>query len=161
MNEAKKARVERAALEAKARMHKHILSLHHCLVRSDVMRHHHDNLVHEMLETEDPAAFNDVKKCRFSAYIAFWFAGLTGVIERYEELREKGVIPRDNELDGLITDDFKDVVKPFRNSVAHCSDHDDRRTLEIFNHEATIPDQATKIAEAFHRYFSEHSERNA
>ena len=158
-SEAKRARIEKAVKEAEARMHKHILSLHHCLVRSDIMRHHHDNLVREMVEEKDPATFNDVKKCQFSAYIAFWFAGLTGVIERYEELRDREAIPCDNELDNLITSDFKGVVKPFRNSVAHCSDHNDRRTLELFNHETTAPDQATMIARAFHRYFSEHREK--
>ena len=153
MNDVKKARVEQAALEARRRMRKHLVSLHHCLARSDVMRHHHDALIQEMTDSDDPSAFTNVKKARFSAYIAFWFTGLAGVIERYEQLRDKGAVPASSEIDVLLTDDFKDVLKPFRNSVAHCSDHDDHRTLEIFDHEATVPDQATAIAQAFHGYF--------
>ncbi|HWT53250.1 MAG TPA: hypothetical protein VN066_00445 [Rhodocyclaceae bacterium] len=158
--ESKQARIDKAAQEAKVRAQKHLRSLHHSLVRSDVMRHHHDGLIHEVMKENDLNAFNSTRKSRFSAYIAFWFTGLTGVIERYEELRDKGAIPRCVDLDRLITTEFKDIVKPFRNSVAHCSDHDDRRTMELFSHEKTVPDQAAEIAKAFHRYFSLHRKDN-
>jgi len=161
VNEAKKARVAQAAKEASERMRKHLHSLHHCLVRSDVMRYHHNGLVQEMLADDRPDAFNNVKKVRFFAYIAFWYTALAGVIERYEELRDKGAIPADSKIDSLLTERFKDVVKPFRNSVAHCSDFDDRRTLEIFDHESTVPDQAEAISDAFHAYFKTHKRAKA
>jgi len=125
------------------------------------MRYHHDGLVQEMIDDERPDAFNDVKKVRFIAYIAFWYTALAGVIERYEELRDKNSIPADSKIDSLLTEQFKNVVKPFRNSVAHCSDFDDRRTLEIFDHESTIPDQAAAVADAFHAYFKTHKRAKA
>lgn len=157
----KRDRTEKATLEAQKRMQKHLLSLHHCLVRSDVMRHHHDALVQEMTEADDLQTFTDVKKARFSAYLAFWFTGLVGVIERYEQLRDKKAIPPSPEIDRLLSESFKDVLKPFRNSVAHCSDHDDQRTLNLFGHVDTIPDRAAEIAQAFHTYFKKHRVNNA
>lgn len=156
MNEAKNARAAKAVLDAAERTQKHLHSLHHCLVRSDVMRYHHNGLVQEMLDDDCPDAFNTVKKVRFMAYLAFWYTALAGVIERYEELRDKGTVPADPAIDSLLTEEFKSVVKPFRNSVAHCSDFDDRRTMALLDHEATVPDQATAIAEAFHAYFQVH-----
>jgi hypothetical protein len=125
------------------------------------MRYHHDGLVAEMEADPNPEAFNNVKKVRFVAYIAFWYTALAGVIERYEELRDKGAIPADPRIDSLLTEGFKNVVKPFRNSVAHCSDFDDRRTLQLFDHESTIPDQAAAMAEAFHAYFKAHKRAKA
>ncbi|OOG58248.1 hypothetical protein B0E47_05130 [Rhodanobacter sp. B05] len=125
------------------------------------MRYHHDDLVREVLANDGPDAFNDVKKVRFMAYIAFWYTALAGVIERYEELRDKGAVPADPAVDSLLTEEFKNITKPFRNSVAHCSDFDDRRTLELFNHEPTIPDQAAAIADAFHTYFRVHKRPKA
>lgn len=161
MNEGKKARVAQAAIEEAERMQKQLHSLHHCLVRSDVMRYHHNDLVQEMLDSESPDGFNDVKKVRFISYISFWYTALASVIERYEELRDKKTIPRDPVIDSLLTEEFKGVVKRFRNSVAHCSDFDDRRTLDIFNNEATIPDQAAAISDAFHAYFKTHKRAKA
>lgn len=147
----KEDRVRRAATEKAGRTQKHLLSLHHCLVRSDVMRHHHDALVAEVSH-EGMEAFTAIKKVRLFAYLAFWFTALAGVIERYEELRNSGSIPRDPEVDRLLTTEFKGIVKRFRNSVAHCADHDDQRTLEFFDHEAKVPDHATSLAAAFHAY---------
>ena len=161
MNEAKKARVAIAAANAAERTQNHLHSLHHCLVRSDVMRYHHDGLVQEMLDDDRPDAFNSVKKVRFMAYVAFWYTALAGVIERYEELCGKGAVPTDPAIDSLLTEQFKAVVKPFRNSVAHCSDFDDRRTLALLDHESTIPDQAAAIADAFHAYFKLHKRAEA
>ena len=125
------------------------------------MRYHHNGLVQEMTDAESPDAFNSVKKVRFLAYIAFWYTALAGVIERYEELRDKGAIPSDKNINLLLTEQFKNIVKPFRNSVAHCSDFDDQRTLQIFDHESTVPDQAAAIAEAFHAYFKIHKSAKA
>jgi hypothetical protein len=161
MNQAKKVRIEQATHEAWERTQKHLHSLHHCLARSDVMRHHHDALVQEMTEADHPDAFNNVKKVRFMAYLSFWYTALSGVIERYEQLRDDGSIPADPDIDHLLTDDFKNIVKPFRNSVAHCSAYDDRRTLEIFEHEATVPDHAASLAQAFHSYFNTHKRAKA
>lgn len=161
MNDTKKKRAEDAAQKALSRQRKHLLSLHHCLARSDVMRHHHDGLVQEISTSDDPAAFNNVKKVRFAAYISFWFAGLSGVIERYEQLRNKEAIPSCPEIDTLLTDKFKDILKPFRNSVSHCSDHDDPRTLQLFEHKNIVPEQATAIANAFHKYFHAHDSAEA
>ena len=161
MNEAKRARATQAALDAGERTQRHLHSLHHCLVRSDVMRYHHNGLVQEMLDDDRPEAFNNVKKVRFMAYVAFWYTALAGVIERYEELRGKGAVPADPAIDSLLTEQFKAVVKPFRNSVAHCSDFDDLRTLALLDHEATVPDQAAAIADAFHAYFKVHKRAEA
>lgn len=161
MNEAKNTRIAQAAVKSAERTQRHLHSLHHCLVRSDVMRYHHDGLVQEMLADDRPDAFSSVKKVRFMAYIAFWYTALAGVVERYEELRENGSVPADPRIDSLLTEEFKAVVKPFRNSVAHCSDFDDRRTLAILDHEATIPDQAAAIADAFHAYFKTHKRAKA
>jgi hypothetical protein len=161
VNEAKNARVAKAALDAAERTQKHLHSLHHCLVRSDVMRYHHNGLVQEMLDDDRPDAFNNVKKVRFMAYIAFWYTALAGVIERYEELRDKGAVPAEPAIDSLLTEEFKSVVKPFRNSVAHCSDFDDRRTIALLDHEARVTDQAAAIADAFHTYFKVHKRAKA
>jgi hypothetical protein len=125
------------------------------------MRYHHDGLVQEMLDDDRTDAFNNVKKVRVMAYGACWYTALAGVIERYEELRAKGTVPADSALDSLLTEQFKAVVKPFRNSVAHCSDFDDRRTLALLDHEPTIPDQAAAIADAFHAYFKAHKRAEA
>jgi len=50
------------------------------------------------------------------------------------------------EVTALLDQNFKDVIKPFRNSVAHCSDHDDTRTLKLFELPHSIPDRAALIA---------------
>ena len=110
------------------------------------MRFHHDDLVQEMLDANSPTAFNDVKKARFSAYIVFWFSSLAAVIERYEQLKSSGTIPESVKVTALLDQNFKDVIKPFRNSVAHCSDHDDTRTLKLFELPHSIPDRAAFIA---------------
>ncbi len=110
------------------------------------MRFHHDGLVQEMLDADSPTAFNDVKKTRFAAYVVFWFSSLAAVIERYEQLLSSGTIPESAEVKALLDKDFKDVIKPFRNSVAHCSDHDDNRTLKLFELPHSIPDRAALIA---------------
>ncbi|WP_313218435.1 hypothetical protein [Stenotrophomonas sp.] len=151
----KEERVRLAAADKASRTRKHLLSLHHCLARSDVMRHHHDALVAE-ISTEGMDAFTDVVKVRFFAYLAFWFTALAGVIERYEALRNSGSIPGDPAVDLLLTTEFKDIVKRFRNSVAHCSEYDDRRTLEFFDYEDKVPDHAALLATAFHAYLKKH-----
>lgn len=156
VNEAKNARVAKAALDAAERTQRHLHSLHHCLVRSDVMRYQHNSLVQEMLDDDRTEAFNNVKNVRLMAYLAFWFTALAGVIERYEELRDKGALPTNPAIDSLLTEEFKSIVKPFRNSVAHCSDFDDHRTIALLDQEATVPDQAAAIADAFHAYFKVH-----
>lgn len=50
MSEGKQSRIERIKREALERRYKAIVSLSRFLGRSDVMRIHHDVLVHEMLE---------------------------------------------------------------------------------------------------------------
>lgn len=148
-----------AAIDAKeSRARKHLLSLHHCLARSDVMRIHHDMLIGE-IEASGIEAFTAAKKVRFSAYLAFWFTGLAGVVERFEELTNSDSIPGDEDISKLITPEFKSVVKSFRNSVAHCSDHDDQRTLQLLDHERWVPDQAAALADAFHSYFAKNKAR--
>ena len=124
------------------------------------MRIHHDMLVRE-IEASGIEAFTAAKKVRFGAYLAFWFTGLAGVVERYEELTNSDAIPGDEEISKLITPNFKSLVKRFRNSVAHCSDHDDQRTLQLLDHEPWVPDQATALAEAFHSYFAKNKPRQS
>jgi hypothetical protein len=153
MNETKLARIEKAKVEAAERKRKAIVSLAHCLSRSDVMRLHHDLLVKELADTG--AGFTDAKKVRFMAYTCFWFASLAAVIERYQQLSTNGTIPTSGILSTLITDDFVDLLKPFRNAVAHCSDHDDQRVLNLFEQPNFMPDRAEQITDAFHTYFQE------
>ena len=150
MNQAKEERRAAAESAAVERRRRHCLSLLHCLSRSNVMRYHHDGLVLELSESGEE--FSDIKKVRFSAYIAFWFTALTGVIERYEHLRNSGALPPDEQIDSLLTEEFKAIVKPFRNSVAHCSDHDDSRTLRLYEVEHAVPDHAAALAGAFDSY---------
>jgi hypothetical protein len=159
VNDKKKARVEKAQVEATERRQKAIVSLAHCLGRSDVYRHHHDGLVRETLEAGGSAAFSTVKKLRFAAYVCAWFAGLAAVIERYQQLTENGTLPRSDSLDRLITPEFVDLLKPFRNAVAHCSDHDDDRVLNLLGTPHTTPDLAAEIASVFRSYFQQHSSR--
>lgn len=153
MNKEKQARVTKAHEEACKRRSKAIRSLAHCLGRSDVMRHHHDGLVKEMLE--DAAQFTTVKKLRFHAYVCFWFTGLATVIERYQELVSKGTIPGSQKVSALLTSDFIDLLKPFRNAVAHCSDHDDERVLQLLGSPNTAPDHAAAVAMALREYFAQ------
>jgi hypothetical protein len=159
MNERKKARAEQADRETADRRQKAIVSLAHYLGRADVYRHHHDALIHEMLAAGDRAAFTNAKKLRFTAYACAWFAGLSGVIERYQQLVSKGVLPPSAELSHLITPAFLDLLKPFRNAVSHCSDHDDERVLELLATPTTTPDHAAEICAAFKSYLTLHSTR--
>lgn len=160
MDKRKQARIDQARLEAAERTQKAIVSLAHCLGRSDVYRIHHDALVHEMLDAGGIEAFSDVKKLRFAAYVSAWFAGLSGVIERFEQLVGKGTLPQSDELSRLITPAFVDVIRPFRNAVSHCSDHDDDRVLQFLGAPDVVPDDAAAISSAFKRYFQTHSTRD-
>ena len=78
------------------------------------------------------------------------------MIERYQELVAKGTLPASQALAELLTSDFIDLVKPFRNAVAHCSPHDDERVLELLSNPHTIPDRAAEVAHAFHQYIEKH-----
>jgi hypothetical protein len=152
MSETKQERIARAKQDASARCSKAIRSLAHCLGRSDVMRLHHDGLVHEMVEA-GAEHFDSVKKQRFVAYVCFWFAGLATVVERYQQAVASGTIPNCEDVSELLTAEFIDLLKPFRNAVAHCSDHDDERVLRLLSEPHTVPDHATAVALAFRRYF--------
>ena len=155
MKEDKLARVEKANKEAAERRQKALTSLAHCLSRSDVMRVHHDALVKELADGD--MEFTDIKKARLSTYVCFWFASLAAAIERYEQLVSNGTIPVSSKLSRLLTKDFINLLKPFRNAVAHCSDHDDRRVLDLFDNPQSMPNRAEQIAHAFHEYFKEHT----
>jgi len=157
MDDRKRARIAEEQRLLAERRQKAIVSLAHCLGRSDVMRLHHDALIHEMLETGEE--FTNAKKLRFAAYVCYWFAGLATVVERYQQLVKAGTLAPSDELNALISTDFLDILKPFRNAVAHCSDHDDDRVLELMNNPNTIPDRGTAIAAAFKIYFESHSTR--
>lgn len=159
MNDKKRERVERAQQEAADRRQKAIVSLAHCLGRSDVYRFHHDALVHEMLAAGEGDHFTNAKKLHFVAYICSWFAGLATVIERYQQLVNTGTLPESEELSALISSEYLDLLKPFRNAVAHCSDYDDDRILDLLNTPQTTPDRAADISQAFKRYFQRHSTR--
>ena len=159
MKEDKFARIEKAKREADECRQKALHSLAHCLSRGDVMRHHHDALIKELANTGQ--VFSDVKEARFAAYIWFWFVSLSAVIERFEQLVANGTIPKSDKLSSLLTKEFIDIVKPFRNAVAHCSDHDDQRVLNLLNQPHSVPDHAEAIALAFHAYFKEHTHHQA
>jgi hypothetical protein len=159
MNDEENIRVESAQSEAAERRQKAIVSLAHCLGRSDLYRLHHDALIHEVLAAGGGDHFTNTKKLRFAAYVCSWFAALAAVIERYEQLTNKGTIPRSEEISQLRSSDFLDLLKPFRNAVAHCSDHDDERVLDLLNTPNSTPDRAAAIADAFKQYFQLHSTR--
>ncbi len=110
-------------------------------------------MVHEMVDADDLAQFTSVKKLRFAAYICFWFAGLATVVERYQQLVSSGTIPDSVTVSALLTTEFIDRLKPFRNAVAHCSDHDDARVLQLFEDPYSIPDHAAAVSSAFRQYF--------
>jgi hypothetical protein len=155
VNERKQERIAQAQKEANDRRMKAIHSLAHCLGRSDVMRLHHDSLVHEMLGAERKMPFTTAKKTRFSAYVCFWFASLATVVERYQQLVGNGTLPESPELSQLLTPDFIDLLKPFRNAIAHCSDHDDARVLQLLSDPHRTPDHAAAVARAFKMYFKQ------
>lgn len=155
MNDGKRERAERAREEAAARRHKALVSLSHCLRRSDVMRIHHDALVYELMQEGGIDQFTDVKKHRFSAYVCFWFAGLATVIERFQQLVNSDTIPSSSKVADLLSPEFIDLLKPFRNAVAHCSDHDDERVLQLLGEPQTIPDHAAAVAHALQEYMKE------
>jgi hypothetical protein len=159
MSDKKSERVESARLEAADRRQKAIVSLAHCLGRCDVYRLHHDALIHEVLAAGGSERFTDAKKLRFAAYVCSWFAGLATVIERFQQLVNAGTLPKSEELSTLISADYLDLLKPFRNAVAHCPDHDDERVLALLNTPFTSPDRAANISHAFKRYFELHSTR--
>lgn len=159
MDDDKLSRIEKAKRESAERRQKAIRSLALCLSRSDVMRIHHDVLVKELADSGQE--FTDVKKARFAAYVCFWFATLAAVIERFEQLVSNGTIPRSDRLSSLLTKEFIDLLKPFRNAVAHCSDHDDQRVLNLLDNRHTIPDHAEQVAHAFQAYFKEHTPKEA
>jgi hypothetical protein len=154
MSEAKKERVERAQSEASDRRRKAIRSLAHCLGRSDVMRLHHDSMVNELVE-ENERQFKPAKLQRFAAYVCFWFTGLATVVERYQQLVANGSIPESERLSNLLTPEFIDLLKPFRSAVAHRSDHDDARVLELLVDPHRVPDYAAEVSLAFHEYFGQ------
>ena len=103
-------------------------------------------------------AESELRKARFITYVSYWFTALAAVIERYQELSRKGTIPSNVDLDALLTDDMIDLVKPFRNAIAHCSDHDDDRVLSLLENAPTVPDWAEKVATSFRTYFALHDE---
>src|SRR5256885_2134951 len=109
MNDAKRARIEEAQRHTADRRQKAIVSLAHCLGRSDVMRIHHDALVNEMLAAGGIEHFTEVKKQRFATYVCFWFAGLATVVERFQQLVANGTLPPSDELSSLISTDFLDL----------------------------------------------------
>jgi hypothetical protein len=153
----KKHRVQQSQDAAADRRDKAIRSLSICFSRNEVMRVHHDVLVTEILSAGGIKAFdNPTKKARFITYISYWFAGLAAVIERYQELKTKGTIPISSKLEALLTPEFFNLVKPFRNAVVHCTEHDDKRVLELLSNPETIPDWAGRIAVAFREYFKQH-----
>jgi hypothetical protein len=154
MSEAKKERIARAQSEAGARRTKAIRSLAHCLGRSDVMRLHHDSLVKELVDGNE-TLFTTAKKQRFAAYVCFWFTGLTTVVERYQQLVTNGTIPESVKVSQLLTPEFIDLLKPFRNAVAHCSDHDDARVLQLLVDPQLVPDHAAAVSIAFREYFGQ------
>jgi hypothetical protein len=155
MNEAKQERVARAREEAEARRKKAIRSLAHCLARSDVMRLHHDILVRQTAEAVGEEPSGAITNQRLFAYVCFWFAGLAAVVERYQQLVNVGTIPDSEDVSRLLTSDFIDILKPFRNAVAHCSDHDDDRVFQLLGAPNTVPDQAAAVSLAFRKYFQE------
>jgi hypothetical protein len=152
MNDVKRERIAKAQLEANERRRRAIRSLAHCLGRSDVMRLHHDGLVNELVEAGDVGQFTTIKKQRFIAYVCFWFAGLATVVERYQQLVSNGTMPDSEKVSKLLTTEFIDVLKPFRNAVAHCSDYDDARVLQLLDNPHTIPDHAAAVSLAFREY---------
>ena len=131
-----------------------------CFIRAEVMRGHHDAMVHEALDQGGLAhvAESELRKARFITYVSYWFTALAAVIERYQELSGKGTIPSNADLDALLTDDMINLVKPFRNAIAHCSDHDDDRVLGLLENAPTVPDWAEKVATSFRSYFALHDE---
>jgi len=154
MSDAKKARIENARLEANERRTRALNSLALCLSRSNVMRVHHNAFIHEIEARGGlEVVWSSVAaKTRFTTYVAYWFAGLAAVIERYQELTGKDTIPTDPKLDALLTEDRLSLVKPFRNAIAHCSDFDDARVLRLLEAAETLPDWAETVAHEFRRY---------
>ena len=74
----------------------------------------------------------------------FWFAGLATVVERYQQLVANGTIPDSQDVSQLLTSEFIALLKPFRNAVAHCSDHDDARVLQLLNEPHTVPGEGRR-----------------
>ncbi len=160
MTDRKRTRVENAGSAEAERRQLAIVSLAHCLARCDIYRLHHDVLIQEVLAAGGVEHFTTAKKVRFAAYVFSWFAGLATVIERYQQLVSSGTIPQSEELGALLTSEYLDLLKPFRNAVAHCSDHDDGRVLALLDTPQTTPDVAAAMSEAFKRYFRLHSSRS-
>lgn len=160
MTGSKQERIKRARQEAAKRQRKEIASLRICFIRSEVMRQHHDALVHDGLAHGglEYIAESDINKARFITYVAYWFAALATVVERYNALARKGTIPKLESLDRLLTPKMLSLLKPFRNAVAHCSSHDDQRVLNFLENAATVPDWATEVATAFRLYFAKFDE---
>lgn len=154
MTNAKSERQKRAALEASERRTRALNSLAMCLSRSNVMRMHHNLFIQEIDARGgmDVVWASDAAKVRFTTYVAYWFAALAAVIERYQELTGKGTIESDSILDGMLTENNLSLVKPFRNAVAHCSDYADERILNLLASAETLPDWAETVAQQFRRY---------
>jgi len=155
MNQRKKERIDRERVAAEERRRKAMISLSICFVRSEVMRDHHDVLVVEALAAGSSEAFgqSEIKKARFATYISYWFAALSALIERYQALVTSKTIAGDAQIDALLRPAMIDLIKPFRNAVAHCSEHDDPRVLELLSNPHTVPDWAGEVAMAFRAYF--------
>lgn len=122
------------------------------------MRIHHNMLIVEM-EASGIEAFTATKKVQFSAYFAFWFTGLAGVVERFEELTNGDSIPGDEEISKLITPEFKKRSEELSELRGALFAHDDQRTLQLLDHERWVPDQAAALADAFHSYFAKNKAR--
>lgn len=153
MNDRKKERTELERQAAEERRKKAMYSLGICFLRSEVMRRHHDALLVAIAyDGTDEWQSSDITKARFISYVCYWFAGLAAVIERYQELANKGTIVRDSAIDSLLTPDKIDLIKPFRNAVSHCSPHDDARVLDFLAQPDVLPDWAAEAAAAFRRY---------
>lgn len=154
MKQDKQTRIKQSKATEVEKRRKAVKSLDFCFSRSEVMRVHHDALVAELMSSGGIEAFKNstTKKARFNTYVAYWFAGLSAAIERYQEQSAKGVIPISSELDQLMTPEFIKIVKQFRNAAAHCSEHDDKRVLELLSYPDAIPSRAEEIANAFRNY---------
>ena len=155
MDQRKQERVDRERVAAEERRRKTVVSLSVCFVRSEVMREHHDAIVLEAVAAGGTAVFaqSEVKQARFVTYISYWFAALSALIERYQALVTSKTIPGDEQIDALLRPEMIDLIKPFRNAVAHCSEHDDPRVLDLLSNPHTVPDWAAEVATVFRGYF--------
>jgi hypothetical protein len=122
---------------------RHTLALHRYFIQADQMRQH-------FVETlrDGPAPFEEMEHVYQWLYQGLWYASLYVVVEGWWQLKLK-----DPTVDELLTSNYVDLLKRYRNGVFHYQKtyYDDR--FVNFMRPSGTPEWVNDLHAAFGRFF--------